>query len=115
MLEFHLALGLNPLPIDRMQAALDRAIEKAPQDDRVWLGRGYLALRDGRLAEAQSWLDACRRRRPDDPVVWRARLEWAMAADRVAEARRALPHVRADDLSPARSPRVTGVVRRPPG
>ena len=91
MLEFHLALGLNPLPIDRIQAALDRAIEKAPQDDRVWLGRGYLALRDGRLAEAQSWLDACRRRRPDDPVVWRARLEWAIAADRVDEAPRRCP------------------------
>ncbi len=102
MLQFHLALGLNPLPIDRMQAALDRAIEKAPQDDRVWLGRAYLALRDGRLAEAQSWLDACRRRRPDDPVVSRARLEWAMAADRAVEAREALPHVRAGGLAPAR-------------
>jgi tetratricopeptide (TPR) repeat protein len=102
MLQFHLALGLNPLPVDRMQAALDRAVERAPQDDRVWLGRGYLALRQGRLTEAQSWLDACRRRRPDDPAVWRARLEWAMAADRVAEAREALPHLRADDSSPAR-------------
>ena len=72
MLQFHRAMGLNPLPIDRMQAALDRAVERAPQDDRVWLGRGYLALRQGRLTEAQSWLDACRRRRPDDPAVWRA-------------------------------------------
>jgi tetratricopeptide (TPR) repeat protein len=102
MLRFHLALGLNPLPIDRMQAALDRAIEQAPQDDRVWLGRGYLALRDGRLAEAQSWLDACARRRPDDPAVWRARLEWAMATDRVVEAREALPHLGAVAFSPAR-------------
>src|SRR5262249_50710281 len=56
ILQFHLALDLNPLPIDRMRAALDRAIEQAPQDDRVWLGRGYLALCEGRLIEAQSWL-----------------------------------------------------------
>jgi tetratricopeptide (TPR) repeat protein len=102
MLQFHLALGLNPLPVDRIRSALDRAIERAPQDDRVWLGRGYLALRDGRLDEAQSWFDACRRRRPDDPVVWRARLEWAMAADRVDEAREVLPHLRADAFGPAR-------------
>jgi tetratricopeptide (TPR) repeat protein len=102
ILRFHLALDLNPLPIDRMRAALDRAIEQAPQDDRIWLGRGYLALREGRLTEAQSWLDACRRRRPDDPSVWRTRLEWAMAADRDPEAREALAHLRAEDFPPAR-------------
>ena len=102
MVQFHLALGLNPLPIDRIRTALDRAIDQAPQDDRVWLGRAYLALRDGRYAEAQSWLDACLRRRPDDPVVWRARLEWAVAADRADEARAALPHLTADDFPPAR-------------
>ena len=36
MLRFHLALGLNPIAIDRMQAALDRALERDPQDDRVY-------------------------------------------------------------------------------
>ncbi len=85
-----------------MRTALDRAIERAPQDDRVWLGRGYLALREGRLDEAQSWFDACRRKRPDDPAVWRARLEWAMAADRTGEAAEALPHLDVNDFPPAR-------------
>jgi enediyne biosynthesis protein E4 len=102
MLQFHLALGLNPLPIDRMQSALDRAVERDPQDDRVWLGRGNLALRQGKLTEAQSWFDACRRRRPDDRAVWRGWLDWAMAADHVPEAREALPHLRAEDFAPAR-------------
>ena len=101
MLRFHLALGLNPMPIDRIQAALDRAVERSPQDDRVWMGRGYLALRQGRLTEAQSWIQACRRRRPDDPSVWRAQLEWAMAADRVVEAGEALRHLEVHDPGPA--------------
>ncbi len=102
LLQFHMTLALNPLPVDRIRSALDRAIAQAPQDDRVWLARAYLALRDGRLVEARSWLDACRRRRADDPVVWKARLEWAIAADRPDEAAAALPFVGADDLSPAR-------------
>ena len=113
MLQFHLALGLNPLPIDRIQTALDRAIDQAPQDDRVWLGRAYLALRDGRLAEAQSWLDACRRRRPDDPVVWRcpARMGRGRRPRRTRPARRCRTCRRR--RSPGARPRAAGLVRRP--
>ncbi len=98
MLEFHLAMGLNPLPIDRMQAALDRAIEQAPQDDRVWLGRGYLALRQGRLDRGAIVV----RRLPaaDGPTT-----RWSGAPGSngrspltaSAEASEALPHLAADD------------------
>ncbi len=94
--------GLNPIPVAEIASTLDRAIAQAPRDDRVWLGRGYLAMRSGRLAEAESWFDACRRARPDDPAVWRAFLEWAMGADCDDLAREAMAHLPAAGESPAR-------------
>ncbi|HZW35243.1 MAG TPA: FG-GAP-like repeat-containing protein [Isosphaeraceae bacterium] len=102
MLQFHLALGLNPLPVVRIREALEQAVAQSPEDDRVWLGRANLAIRDGRLTEAESWLHACLRRRPDDPAVWRARLEWALVAHQVAEARAALRHLPSGAFPPGR-------------
>jgi tetratricopeptide (TPR) repeat protein len=69
-------------------------------DDRVWLGRGNLAVRAGRFDEAARWLDACSRRRPNDPAVWRARLELVRATGDAEGAWRALDHLTADDVSP---------------
>ncbi len=80
-------------PIRSIAPRLAEAARLAPEDDRVWLGKAYLAIRTARFAEAEDWLDRCQRRRPEDPVVWRARLEWAMTVDRPDEAAVALRHL----------------------
>ncbi len=56
---------------EEVEPMLDRAASAAPDDDRVWLARAYLASRYGKHAEARQWLDRCLARRPHDPVVWR--------------------------------------------
>jgi tetratricopeptide (TPR) repeat protein len=67
-------------------------------DDRVWLGRAYLAARTGNLDSATSLLTACLKRRPDDPVVWRAFLEVAQTAGDVMGVWQALEHLPAAEL-----------------
>jgi tetratricopeptide (TPR) repeat protein len=72
----------EPYPADEFAQALAIAAQAAPEDDRVWLGRANLAIRNGRLDEADRWLSACERRRANDPAVTRARLDWAIASGR---------------------------------
>jgi predicted Zn-dependent protease len=84
-----------------IRTSIDQAGRSAPEDDRVWLGRARLAIRDGSLEEAARWLEACLRRRPDDPAVRRARLDWALAAGRLAEVRRALGDLAVEEVTPA--------------
>jgi len=85
-------LEVAPLPVDYVRTALKRA---DPNDDRVWLGQGNLALWTGRFEEAGRWLDACVRKRPDDQPVWLARLSLAMSAGDLDAALLAANHVRA--------------------
>ena len=66
-------LEVTPIPVDYVRAALKQG---DPNDDRVWLGLGNLALWTGQLEESARWLDACVRKRPDDQPVWLARLRW---------------------------------------
>ncbi len=87
-------------PIDALRARLEAAGLAAPEDDRVWLGKAYLAMRTARYAEADAWLKRCLERRPEDPSVWRARLEWAMASDRPDDAVEAMRHLPAEGLEP---------------
>ncbi len=68
------------------------------EDDRVWLGRAYLAARTGNLDSATRLLTACLKRRPDDPVVWRAFLELSQTAGDVAGVWQALEHLPAAEL-----------------
>jgi enediyne biosynthesis protein E4 len=89
----------SALMMERVRADVEQAAHQAPDDDRVWLARGNLALLLGRYSEAARWLDACLKRRPHDPVVWLARLRWARAAGSIDEARRALSHVPAERFS----------------
>jgi tetratricopeptide (TPR) repeat protein len=84
--------------IDAVGRRLDEAGLKVPADDRVWLGRAYLALRTGQYPEAETWLRKCQANRPEDPVVWRARLEWAITSDHLEEAVEAMRRVPADWL-----------------
>lgn len=81
------------VPAETIRSFLDQAGAAAPDDDRVWLGRANLAIRQGDDREAERWLDACRRRRPDDLPVWRARLRRAVAADRFDEVPSALERI----------------------
>ena len=52
---------------EEVQPCLDQAARTAPDDDRVWLARAYLATRYGRYAEGAPWLDRSCGRSPDDP------------------------------------------------
>jgi enediyne biosynthesis protein E4 len=92
--------SINPVPIERIWPALEKAAENAPDDDRIWLGRANLAIRTGQFADAKRRLDDCLRRRPDDSAVWRGRVEWALATGDVAEARRALEHLSPASVAP---------------
>ena len=85
---------------DPAEKRLEEAGRAAPEDDRVWLGRAYLAIHKGRFAEADTWLTKCHQRRPDDPFVWRARLEWATVSGDVDQAMEAMRHVSAGLLEP---------------
>jgi tetratricopeptide (TPR) repeat protein len=97
----HIALSIPTTPSEATRALLGRAARLAPQDDRVWLARANLAIRQGAFDEAARWLDACVQRRPDDVPVWRARLNWALATGRVTEVRAALAHLPIEDATPA--------------
>ncbi len=91
----------NPrsFPVDALRSRLEEAGRLAPADDRVWLGKAYLATRTARFAAAEAWLRRCRERLPEDPVVWRARLDWALDADRLGEVVESLRHLPADWLT----------------
>lgn len=78
---------------------LEQAATMAPDDDRVWLGRADLAIRDGSYDQAARWLDACLRRLPEDASVWRAKLKYAMATKQLATMRAALAHLPADQAT----------------
>jgi hypothetical protein len=76
---------LRRLPYDGVKGALEEAGQKAPEDDRVWLGKARLAIEAGRWDEADEWLGRCRRAGADPPV-WRAQLEWARESGRPDQA-----------------------------
>jgi tetratricopeptide (TPR) repeat protein len=85
--------SVNPVPIEKIRPALEKAATKAPDDDRIWLGRANLAVRTGDFARARRWLDDCLRLRAHDPQVWQSRLGLALATGDVAGAREALGHL----------------------
>jgi tetratricopeptide (TPR) repeat protein len=87
-------------PLDSLGSTLDEAARMAPGDDRVWLGRGRLAIRAGQLGEAELWLKRCIESKADAPV-WRSWLDWARAAGRPDEALRALKHIDPATVDPA--------------
>src|SRR5579864_1307588 len=68
-------LDHGEVSIEELRGTLETARRAAPEDDRVWLGLGRLAILTGQYCVAETWLSAVEKRRPDDPVVWRARLD----------------------------------------
>ena len=98
----HIELGLTANPVETIRAALERASQLAPDDDRVWLGRANLAIRTGAYDEAEHWIDACQARRPEDVAVWRARLDWGIATNRIDIVKQAMAHLPATEANPGR-------------
>ncbi len=94
----HVALSVGMASIDAVRSFLSRAGQLAPGDDRVWLGKANLALRENAIEQAGQWLDRCLKIRPDDAAVWRARLDWGMAADRPDVVREAFNRLAEDSL-----------------
>jgi tetratricopeptide (TPR) repeat protein len=86
------------VPADGLRAALGTAGHLAPEEDRVWLGLGRLAILAGRWEEAEAWLRRCLVADADAPS-WRSWLEWARGAGRPEEAVRAAQHL-GDSLTP---------------
>jgi tetratricopeptide (TPR) repeat protein len=102
LVRMHLELTFKATPIEDVRTYLDHAAGLAPEDDRVWLGRGNLAIRTGAYDQAQHWLDACLRRRAEDVPVWDAWLNWGLATHRLDVVQEALAHLPAADSAPAR-------------
>ena len=46
--------SINPVPIEKIWPALEKAAEISPDDDRIWLGRANLAIRTGEFAKAKA-------------------------------------------------------------
>src|SRR5262249_6632692 len=92
--------SINPVPIEKIRPALEKAAENAPDDDRIWLGRANLAIRTGEFAKAQHWLEDCLGRRPRDAPVWKSRLTLGRATGDVAGRREALGHLPPDGVPP---------------
>jgi enediyne biosynthesis protein E4 len=93
---------IRSFPVGALEFRLQEAGRTAPDDDRVWLGRAYLALCTAKFDEANTWLKKCLSRRPDDPAIWRAYLEWAMASGQVTEAILAMGHIPLNQIGPNR-------------
>ncbi len=101
LVRLHITLSVGIPTVEAVRDYLEHAARLAPDDDRVWLGKANLAIRQGAYDEAARWLDACLKRRLEDVPVWRARLDWALATDRVAGVQEALEHLPVAEATPA--------------
>ncbi|MGP0069621.1 MAG: tetratricopeptide repeat protein [Isosphaeraceae bacterium] len=102
LVRLHVNLSVGMSSVEMVRDFLEHAARSAPDDDRVWLGKANLAIRQGESEGASRWLDACLNRRREDVPIWRTRLDWALASGRVAEVREALEHLPAAESTPAR-------------
>jgi enediyne biosynthesis protein E4 len=101
LVRLYIELRTKATPVEVVRGFLEEVGQLAPDDDRIWLGKANLAIRERAYDEAAKWLDACLRRRPDDVPVWRARLNWAMGIGSVHRAREALKRLPASESTPA--------------
>jgi enediyne biosynthesis protein E4 len=107
LVRLHIQLWREAPSVEGVRSFLDQAALSAPDDDRGWLGKAKLAIRQGMYDEAAKRLEACLQRRPGDIPVWRTRLDWALATHRLAAVRQALSHLRVEDSTPAEIQRLT--------
>jgi enediyne biosynthesis protein E4 len=83
LVRMHIEIDFKPNLVENVRTYLDQALQLAPDDNRVWLGRANLAIGTRDYDEAKRWLDACVKHRPEDHPVWRLRLVWGMATNRI--------------------------------
>ena len=88
-------------PVEETRSVLEQAAKNAPNDPRIELGLGHLAIREGRFDEAERRLMFCRRAGPSDPVVMSMFLTLARSKDDPAMAARILNAVSPEQLSSA--------------
>ena len=100
LVRLHILLGMGKSSLDALNSFLERAGSLAPEDDRVWLGKANLAMRNGDFDQASRWLALCGKRRPRDAPVLHARLAWAVATGHVDVARECLALLPAEDCAP---------------
>jgi tetratricopeptide (TPR) repeat protein len=93
-------LDRGVVPIDGVRANLQQWLTRSPDDDRVWLGLGRVAILEGRLDESEKWLRRALHRRPGDRALLRAWLDWARAAGRPREVERLLSGPLMAELEP---------------
>jgi tetratricopeptide (TPR) repeat protein len=105
-LRAHLSLDLEPYALEQVEAALKKASQSAPEDDRVWLALANLATRTGRFDDANNRLARVLQKRPSDPVAWKSKLDLAVASNRVGDVLESLDHLADDQLSPREALRV---------
>ncbi len=115
LVRLHMDLKRKLAPQEPTRAYLEQASRLAPEDDRVWLGRADMAIRDGSFDVAARLLERCLRRRPDDVAVWCARLSWAQATNQLAALRQVLEHVPADESTPAQTHKLAAWIARQQG
>ncbi len=101
LIKSHALLDLEPTPLEWLEAELEVASRRAPDDDRVRLAQANVAILAGRLAEAKALLESCVKRRGDDRAVRRSILNLAIARDDAAAANRAMLRLPATLFSPA--------------
>ncbi|WP_422927952.1 FG-GAP-like repeat-containing protein [Singulisphaera sp. PoT] len=101
LLHMHWLIETQPAAVLAVRESLEQMERKAPEDDRVWLGRANLAMRSGRFDEADAWLKRCEARRPDDPDTCEARLTWALDSRHADAAEHAAEHLPIDRFRPA--------------
>jgi len=106
LVRLYIELDRKPFPVESVRSALDQAGRRAPEDDRVWLGKARLAIHTHSYDEAERWLQACSKRRPNDVPVWRARLDLALATDRVDSVQEVMKHLPAETADPVQTPRL---------
>ncbi len=88
---------LERLPYSGLEGALEKAGKLSPEDERVWLGKGLLAIEAGRWEDARTWLGRCRERHADAPVL-RALVKLGRGSGRPDEALDAARQLRPGEL-----------------
>jgi tetratricopeptide (TPR) repeat protein len=86
------------LPLESLRTTLEEAYRLAPEDDRVWLGRGRLAILAGDPDTAIAWLVRCHVLSPD-AAVWRAWIDLDRVIERTSDVRDAVLQLRPGDLT----------------
>ena len=80
---------------------MEKALARNPDDYRIWLGLGRVAILEGDYDKASQWIRRCEEFAPKDRAACRARLDLARAAGRPDEVARILDRELGDEVKAA--------------